>query len=322
MDESRNAHARTHANTKATMLDHTHLAAPTLSHLEECPAIGRALASIVEQCLQNGTRFPHTLLVGGADSSKRVIAAAIAAEMAVPFHYLELIQLCSGDALHAALRPVTAGSVVLIGGLDNAVEGIYTDLARAIIGRERPKESNFAMWMREMNREDWQKASRQSSSKYADFTVILTARLHHPAHADYLRWVERHYFTKKCEASETARLRRLFRHTDRSVDDHVIRLIAQTTTTFGVRTIEAANAVTEHMRNNCIERLDQRMYGEHFEDMFAALLDPKLVRAHKKILERTAQAANKKAVEAMQTLAQAAPAAPAATATSSQAAAA
>ena len=295
MDESRNAHARTHANTKATMLDHTHLAAPTLSHLEECPAIGRALASIVEQCLQNGMRFPHTLLVGGADSSKRVIAAAIAAEMAVPFHYLELIQLCSGDALHAALRPVTAGSVVLIGGLDNAVEGIYTDLARAIIGRERPKESNFAMWMREMNREDWQKASRQSSSKYADFTVILTARLHHPAHADYLRWVERHYFTKKCEASETARLRRLFRHTDRSVDDHVIRLIAQTTTTFGVRTIEAANAVTEHMRNNCIERLDQRMYGEHFEDMFAALLDPKRVAAYKKKLARLEQAARKTA---------------------------
>jgi hypothetical protein len=68
------------------------------------------------------------------------------------------------------------------------------------------------------------------------------------------------------------------------------------TTTFGVRTLEAANAIVERMRSSGIERLDQRTYGEHFEDMFAALLDPKRVAAYKKKLERLEQAARKAAV--------------------------
>ena len=305
MDESRNAHARAnanaHAKVNATMLDHTHLVAPTLSHLGECPAIGRALSAIVEQSLQTGKRFPHTLLIGVADSSKRIIAATIAAEMDVPIHYIDLVQIRSGDALHAVLRHVTAGAIVLMSGIDCTHEGTFADLARAVNGRERLKEPSLASWMREMTREEWQKNSRQASLKYADFTVILTGRKSHPAHATYLRWVERHYFTKQYEGGEVARLNRLFRHTDRTVDDDVICLIAKVTTTFGVRTLEAANAIIERMRSSGIERLDQRTYGEHFEDMFAALLDPKRVAAYKKKLERLEQAARKAAVaEAMQ----------------------
>ena len=295
MDESRKVHIRAHAKSNATTLDHTHLVAPTLSHLGECPAIGCALASIVEQSLQSGKRFPHTLLIGDADSSKRVIAATIAAEMAVPIHYVDLVQIRSGDALHAVLRHVTAGAIVLMSGIDCTYEGTFADLARAVNGRERIKEPSLTSWMREMTREEWQKNSRQASMKYPDFTVILTGRKSHSAHATYLRWVERHYFTKQYEGGEVARLSRLFRHTDRTVDDDVICLIAKVTTTFGVRTLEAANAIVERMRSSGIERLDQRTYGEHFENMFAALLDPKRVAAYEKKLARLEQAARKTA---------------------------
>jgi hypothetical protein len=151
--------------------------------------------------------------------------------------------------------------------------------------------------------------------KYADFTVILTGRKSHSAHATYLRWVERHYFTKQYEGGEVARLSRLFRHTDRTVEDDVICLIAKVTTTFGVRTLEAANAIVERMRSNGIVHLDKRTYGELFEDMFAALLDPKRVAAYKKKLARLEQAANKNAASTSQALVQP-------TATSPQAAAA
>jgi hypothetical protein len=200
-------------------------------------------------------------------------------------------------------------------GIDCTHEGTFADLARAVNGRERLKEPSLSSWMREMTREEWQKNSRQASLKYADFTVILTCRKSHPAHATYLRWVERHYFTKQYEGGEVARLSRLFRHTDRTVDDDVICLIAKVTTTFGVRTLEAANAIVERMRSNGIVHLDQRAYGELFEDMFAALLDPKRVAAYKKKLARLEQAANKNAASTSQALVQP-------TATSPQAAAA
>jgi pyridoxine 5'-phosphate synthase PdxJ len=49
------------------------------------------------------------------------------------------------------------------------------------------------------------------------------------------------------------------------------------------------------MRSNGIMHLDQRTYGELFEDMFAALLDPKRVAAYKKKLARLEQAARKTA---------------------------
>jgi Holliday junction resolvasome RuvABC ATP-dependent DNA helicase subunit len=43
-----------------------------------------SLQRAAERCLRERRRFPHTLIIGPRDSSKRTLARAIAWEMAVP----------------------------------------------------------------------------------------------------------------------------------------------------------------------------------------------------------------------------------------------
>ena len=68
--------------TPPTVLDPSILVPPSFAHLAEAPALATALQRTVESCLRARARFPHTLLVGPADATKRSIATMLAAEMA------------------------------------------------------------------------------------------------------------------------------------------------------------------------------------------------------------------------------------------------
>ena len=117
------------------LVTHEHLAAHALCHLQECPMLGTTAGALAEECLAAGTRFPHTLLVGPADSSKRTIARSIAADMAAPLHHVEMLELSNPDLMHAAFSGIPDGAVVLVSGIDTAPGGALSDLARVASAR-------------------------------------------------------------------------------------------------------------------------------------------------------------------------------------------
>lgn len=233
----------------AALLDHAHLGSPTLHHLKECPALGITASAVLEECLRTRRRFPHTLLVGPADSSKRTIARAIADEMAVPFHAFEFMHLRGPRGLHAALGGVPAGAVVLLSGLEAACPEALGDLALAVQERRRPRiPQSFESMIRGMDAEAWKRGQRRPPARYADFTVILTSREHVPSGSSLHRWVELQYFLQRNAETESARLRRLFRHAGIALDDDTVQAIAETAVESRIRTLQVANLMAAFIR--------------------------------------------------------------------------
>jgi len=233
----------------AALLDHTHLVAPTLDHLEECQALGMTATAVVEECLRQRRRFPHTLLVGPADSSKRTIARTIAAEMAVPFHSLEFMQLRGPRGLHAALSRVTPGAVVLVSGLESACVEAIADITRAVQDRRPPaRPRSFESTLRNLDREPWKRAARRTPEPYADFTMIISSREHVPSASPFHRWAELQFFLQRNVDTESARLHRLFRHAGIAFDAATIAEIAAVAVGSRIRTLQVANLLATFVR--------------------------------------------------------------------------
>lgn len=236
------------------MVTHEHLAAPTLSHLAEFPTLGATLGAVAEESLRTGTRFPHTLLVGPADSSKRTIARAIAADMAAPFHQVEMMQVTDANLMHAAFRGIPDGAVVLVDGVDTLSPNALSDLSRVVAARGTVRERGFLDLMRQLDREPWRHGEGKSREKrhgtgnrppraYGDFTMVLTARKHVPSDSALHRWVELQFFTRRTAATEAARLDRLFRHAGGVHDTATLEAFASFAVEFGIRSLQFVNAL-------------------------------------------------------------------------------
>lgn len=253
------------------MVTHEHLAVPTLAHLREYPTLGATLGAVAEECLRAGARFPHTLLVGPADSSKRTIARAIAADMAAPFHQVDMMQVTDPNRMHAAFRGLPDGAVVLVDGVDTLSPNALSDLSRVATAGRSVREPSFLDLMRKMDREPWQRrdATRRTGNDraagpgadgarggtpgrdgapkarpraYGDFTMVLTVRKHVPSDSALHRWVELQFFTRRTAATEAARLDRLFRHTGTVHDAETLATFASFAVEFGIRSLQFVNA--------------------------------------------------------------------------------
>jgi hypothetical protein len=226
------------------MLTHEDFAANTLTHLAECPALAQTASAVVEHCLAARMRFPHTLLVGPADSSKRLIAQAIAADMAAPFHALEMLHINGSDALHAALKGIPDGAVLLVSGIDTVTPNALADLARAVDGRESVRDTTMRDLMRQMDGEKWKRPARGKPARaYGDFTVILTSRTHVPSDSALHRWVQLQFFTQRNAHTEAARLGRAFRRAGVGIVPAALAELARFAVTFKVRSLQAASSV-------------------------------------------------------------------------------
>lgn len=267
----------------ARLLTHADLGAPTLDHLAECPALAETASAVVERCLAERSRFPHTLLVGPADSSKRLVAQAIAADMAAPFHVVEMLHIGGPDALHAALRGVPAGAVVLVSGVDTVTPNALADLARAVAGRESVRDTTLRDLMREVEDEPWKKPGRARAPRgYQDFTVVMTSRTHVPSDSPLHRWVQLQFFTQRNAHTEAARMARAFRRAGVRMETESMCELARFAVTFKVRTLQAVNAVLLHGAGH--ERLEPRSY----ERIFEHAMDPEQVRKLRRFLRRAA----------------------------------
>jgi hypothetical protein len=233
------------------MLSHEHLAANALCHLRECPTLAGTAGAVAEECLAAGARFPHTLLVGPADSSKRTIARAIAADMAAPFHHVEMLEVTGPDLMHAAFTGIPDGAVVLVSGIDTVSSGALSGLARVASARRSVRQPDLGDMLRRMEREPWRRGSRTKDRPrraYGDFTMVLTARRHVPSDSPLHRWLQLQFFTRRCAETEAVRLGRLFRRAGWDPEPEAIGILADFAVRYGVRTLQFANGLTLALR--------------------------------------------------------------------------
>jgi hypothetical protein len=235
----------------AALVTHEHLAVPTLSHLRECAGLADTLSVLAEDCLRTRARFPHVLLSGPADSSKQTIARALAADLAAPFHQVDIVHLRSPDRMHATFRMIPDGAVVLVTGLDVAAPGALHDLARVVDGRASVRSPGLTDILRDVDREPWQRTGRakpRGGRAYGDFTVVLSSRSHVATDSALHRWVQLQFFTRRDADTEAARMQRAFRWAGHDVDGEPLRVFAQFAIDFGMRTLQFVNGLAAFLR--------------------------------------------------------------------------
>ncbi|MBU3684717.1 MAG: hypothetical protein FGM39_12035 [Phycisphaerales bacterium] len=314
MDESRTARP----NVAAT-LDHRHLVPPTLRHLCEHPGLASILDAEVTTCLARRARFPHTLLVGPADSSKRAIIATVAAELDVPVTWTDAAAMSDCRELDRTLRRAAPGSIVAITGADDLDADAWTELARIAATREPPRLRGYMALMHEMELEPWQRTSMERG-RYPEFTFMLTSRRHVATTAPSVRWVERQWFVPRSKETESVRLRRLFRAAAVEAGDDAVETFAQFAPDLGMRTLGLANALVSMARAHGDGSVDAAGDSEHLERTLAPLIDPRAaIRLRRRLAREAKRAAAATATSASGTQA-AMPSAPGGTPTDAAAA--
>ena len=285
MDESRAA--RPHI---AATLDHRHLVPPTLRHLSEHPGLASLLDAEVTTCLARRARFPHTLLVGPADSSKRTIIATVAAELDVPVTWTDASAMNDFRELDRALRRALPGSIVAIAGADDLDADTWPELARIAATREPPRLRGYLAMMHEMELEPWQRMP-VDRGRYPEFTFMLTSRRHVATTAASVRWVERQWFVPRSKETESVRLRRLFRAASVGADDGSVAAFAEFAPDLGMRTLGLANALVSMARAQGHGSIDAGESTMHIERTLAPLVDPRAAVRLKRRLAREARRA-------------------------------
>ena len=285
MDESRTARQAIPAT-----LDHRHLVPPTLRHLEEQPGLAMLLDAEVTTCLARGGRFPHTLLVGPADSSKRAVIATVAAELDVPINWTDAATMNDRHEIDRTLRRAAPGSIVAIVGADGLDEDAWAELARIAATREAPRTRGFLAAMQELELEPWQRTPAERRL-YPDFTFMMTSRRHIAATAPTVRWVERQWFVPRTKESEAVRLRRLLRAAAVEASSESIDAFAEFAPGLGIRTLGLANALVSLARTHGDGTLEAPGSTGHAESMLAPLIDPCAASKLKRRMARDARRA-------------------------------
>lgn len=264
--------------TPPAVLDPSILVPPSFAHLAEVPALATALQRTVEACLQSRARFPHTLLVGPADASKRSIAAVIAAEMAVPISFIDLTLVAAPDDLHAALKDVPIGGVVVASGFDAVHPNIVRDIARAVSQR-RPAVAAASRPQLPWDLDPALGRPARAPKPYAEFTMIGTAREPLEGVGRFMGWVEQQFHLRRSPASEAARLGRAFARFGLAVDAAGCRAMAERVVGLGIRTLPAVGAVVEWMRAEGLSSIEWSSLEKMLPVLLEYQADPACVNA-------------------------------------------
>jgi hypothetical protein len=276
-------------------VDPAMLRVPTLAHLGEHPALGAMLSSLVDESLRAGRPFPHTLLSGPGDTSKRVIAHAVAAEMAVPIVELDLSTIRTPQELHDALLALHAGTVLLVTRAEHAPPGPLNDLANAFLAR-RPVLRSLP------------------GACYEPFTAFLATRLALESDGRCCTTFSQRFFLARSDASETARLSRVLRRIGLTCRDDAVTTLAAHAVRFRLRTLDVARAVAMVLERRGTATIDAAQLDRELWDTLGLLADPKWVR---RVGKREAKA--RAAAEAAKAAAAGTPAAAPATAPTTEA---
>jgi len=241
---------------------------PTLQHFGEHPQLAAALTNTVERCLRMRTRFPHTLLIGGADSGKRSLAHAIAKDLAVGIRELDTLHVTCPEDIESVLRNVPTGGILLVTGFEHAPHGAEVDLTRAMANgmRRIRKPADLGSW--------FDIAERELGRRGSDFTVIGTTR--RPLGKDHqaMRFFDRTYFLSRTEAGEAERLRRCLRRAGVGLDPAAAAAIAAFTVAAGIRTLPSAAMLVEHAEAHGLKHLAESDVAQAMDVIFPACAAP------------------------------------------------
>lgn len=264
---------------------HALLQPHSLWHFAEHPALRDLLTRAVLAAEAGGTRFPHTLLTGPADSGKRTLAHAIAREFAAPVLEIDMPMVRCSEDLAGVLAMAHPRSVIVLSGLDAATAPALGDLARMAAGialmedgvarrggfpiARDGRDGGEAGWWpfgREARegREGRERRAERERGEGRDrrgHTIIATAREELPLASGHFGWIERRYFLERTKASELVRVRRAFERLgllrgqrgqreqrENGLTPEAVELVAEMACTAGVRTVEAVAVVADWMR--------------------------------------------------------------------------
>ncbi|MFM9180838.1 MAG: hypothetical protein ACKOV8_06285 [Phycisphaerales bacterium] len=265
-------------------VDASFLGPPTLNHLAENAALGVSVGRAIEACLRDRRRFPHTLLRGPADSGKRLLAAVIAKELSEPLLSLDISCTTSSEDLQAVFKEAGDRSIVLVTGLDIAPAAAVRDIARGVA---RQRLDGGAV-QRPVGFPEIDQVLRRASrgpKRYADFTLIATARGKVDGSAAQFGWVERSYALARTCETESARLARVFRRAGLAVDQAFLDRAAHMAVAFGIRTLHAAGAVVEWAQGEGLSESNDGIHGDAVLSTLALAANPECVERSQQLVE-------------------------------------
>ena len=246
-----------------------HLHPPTLRHFAEHPALAQSIGLTVERCLRTRTRFPHTLLVGDADTGKRSLAHAVAADLAVGLREIDMMHVTSDEELERALRAVPEGGILLVTGFEHAPRGAEVDLTRAMANRTRRVRRNAP------TPESWMAAAEAlASARPSEFTVIATSRRPLGSNLQVTRFFERTHYLGRTEAGEADRLRRCLRRAGIALAPDAASAVAAFVLAGGMRTLAAASMLTDFAEAHGLATLNSADVVPAMDAIFPACTPP------------------------------------------------
>ena len=217
-----------------------HVAA--LSHLREMQPTAESLQRAAERCVRERRRFPHTLIIGPRDSSKRTLARAIAWEMAVPVVEVDVKSMSDLHAVDAKVVDAGPNAVILLSGSDDFVAAAWV-AERLAAGRRLWDESDYeGPWM-----QPWERTQVHREA-LPPITVILTceqANRNGFGHGTSLGWVERTVLTERNAGTEAWRFCRLLRRAGIKFDADAAIAIGERVVNERVRTLAVAEQLQE-----------------------------------------------------------------------------
>lgn len=205
---------------------------PSLDHAHEAPKAASMLATAVAEAFRSRTRFPHTAIIGPADSGKRALAAVIADELAVPIVTIDA-RVMDPDQLHRVLGDLEKDSMVLVINLEGNW-WIGPELERAARGERVTRPWTPFNEVHDRG-EEWKKAG--NAEGYHPFTIVASMRHGQGLNGPAATWAELILHTERTVATERARLERVLRRIGLSVDSDALDTLAQFNVKRDLRTI-------------------------------------------------------------------------------------
>ena len=244
---------------RSRAVDHSFLHVATLAHVTEHPQLAAVLEGAVEQALAMQRPFPHTMLTGGQDSSKRVLAHAVAADLAVPIVEVDLSALRSPSELHEQLLAVEAGSIVLATAPEHGMHGPLPDLvSAALTGR---------CVLRNV-----------PASRYERFTIILCTRERMPVVLGGRDAFAHRFYVNRTTESEAIRLRRVLCRAGATCDASATSELATGVVKMRLPTLGAAAAVTALLDRRGVRHVDNAQVDADCWKTLMTLADPRWLR--------------------------------------------
>ncbi len=255
-----------------------HVAA--LSHLFEMQPTAASLQRAAERCLREGRRFPHTLIIGPRDSSKRTLARAIAWEMAVPVVEVDVKSMHDLQAADAKVADAGPNAVVLLSGSDDFAAAAWA-AERLATGRRLWDESDYeGPWMQPWERMQVQREALPS------VTVILTCdptAVQGYGHGTSLAWVERTVCTERNACTEAWRFCRILLRAGVKFDADATTAIGERVVNERVRTLAVAEQLQELLNSQGNPKLTKEVAHKALDEVIAVAALPKGCSHHSSI---------------------------------------